>query len=44
MKARPMSRVLAAEPLRHEEFDALLDELLASIPNSFSARVFTSTM
>jgi hypothetical protein len=45
MKARPMSRVLATEPLRHEEFDALPDELLASITEHFfGAGVFTSTM
>src|SRR4051794_10310317 len=40
MKVRPMSRVLAAEPLGHEEFDALPDELLASITKQFfDARV-----
>src|SRR5260221_8187171 len=35
MKARPMSQVLTAEPLRHEEFYGLPDELLTSITKQF---------
>src|SRR5260370_36268460 len=35
MKTRRMSRGIAAEPLRHEEFDALPDELLAFITEQF---------
>ena len=35
MKARPMSQMVAAEPLRHEEFYGLPDELLTFITEQF---------